>query len=101
MNVWSIDMLRKRDGKLALWVHNETADRFESEEISSTARRAVIPAIRRMVGRLGRPDVIHTDHAHFWHGLPAAFGAAHRVCAPNVQSRLSLLERRFRQEDRA
>lgn len=101
MIAWNMDISRKRDGKIALYVLTKDGDRFEAEKIASTARRDVIPAIRKIARRLGRPDVIHTDHARVWTGLPAVLGAAHRICSPRVQSRLSLLERRIRAEDRA
>lgn len=101
MSVWSMDILRKRDGKLAIYVFTGPSDCLESEEISSTARRHIVPAIHKLARRLGRPDEIHTDHARVWSGLPAVVGAFHRICSPSVQSRLSLLERRFRAEDRA
>lgn len=101
MSTWRLDILRKRNGKLTLYVQAEPSDRFESEEIASTGRRDVIPAILKIARRLGRPCVIHTDHAQVWSGLAAAVGASHRICSPSVQTRLSLLERRFRAEDRA
>jgi len=100
MSAWSMDILRKRDGKLTIFVSTGPSGPVDSEEISSTARLHVVPAIHRLARRLGRPEVIHTDHAQVWHGLPAIVGAAHRTCLPSEQSRLSLLERRFRAEDR-
>jgi hypothetical protein len=101
MSSWTIDILRKRDGKFRLCVLTQPCDRFETAEISSTDRRVVAPAIQKIARRLGRPEVIHTDHAQVWRGLPAVVGAAHRVYPPAVQTRLSLLERRMRAEDRS
>lgn len=101
MITWSIDVLRKRAGKFTLCVLTEPDDRFETAEISGTNRSAVVRAILKLSRRLGRPDVIHTDHARVWSGLPAVIGARHRICSPAVQTRLSLLERRMRAEDRA
>lgn len=101
MNTWRLDILRKRNGKFALCVLTQPDDRFETAEISSTDRSVVAPAIQKLARRLGRPDVIHTDHARVWSGLPAVVGASHRICSPAVQTRLSLLERRMRVEDRA
>jgi hypothetical protein len=96
-----VDILCKRDGKWTLCVQDDLGDHFETEEIGSTARTCVIAAIQKIVRRIGRPDIIHTDHGRVWSGLPAAFGAAHRICSPSAQSRLSLLERRFQAELRA
>ena len=101
MNIWCLDILRKRDGKLTLCVRAEPSDRVESEEISSTARRDVVAALRKIAGRLARPDVIHTDHARCWSGIAPVVGASHRICSLRAESRLSLLYRRFRAEDRA
>lgn len=101
MTAWYADILCKRNGKRTLCVQDDLGDRFETEEIGSIARSCVITAMRKIVRRIGRPDVIHTDHGRVWSGLPAAFGAAHRICSPSAQSRLSLLERRLRAEQRA
>lgn len=101
MSAWKMDILRQRNGKLTIYVFTGPSCPLESEEISSTARRHVVAAIHKIARRIGRPHIIHTDHARVWSGLPAVVGASHRICSPSVQSRLSLLERRFRAEDRA
>jgi hypothetical protein len=100
MNVWHLDIFI-RGSKAKLAVYDAANDRFEVVEINSTRRCAIISGLRQIVLRLGRPDEIHTDRARFWAGLPAALGSDHRYCSMGAQTRRSLLERRFRAEDRA
>jgi hypothetical protein len=100
MTVWHLDILRNRSGGFTLCAHDEQADRFEFEKIASTSRGDAISGLRKLSRRMGRPNMIVTDHAQVWTGLPATIGASHRYISFQQQARLSLLERQMRAEDR-